>query len=60
MGYPKYVEDNRKLLQERQCSCGYYHEKTLAQEEYIPYAVRYQIPQPKTAPRKKRSFVYSY
>ena len=60
MGYPKYEEDNRKLLQERHGNYGYYHEKPLHQEEYITYAVRYQIPQSKTPPRKKRSFVYSY
>ena len=60
MGYPKYEEDNRKLLQERQSTHGYYQEEHPRREEYVPYIVRYQLPQPKTAPRKKRSFLYSY
>lgn len=60
MGYPKYEEDNRKLLQERQSTYGYFQEETPCQEEYIPYAVKYQLLQPKAEPRKKRSFLYSY
>ena len=60
MGYPKYEEDNRKLLQERQSTYGYCQEETPRREEYTPYAVKYQLPQPKSTPRKKRSFVYSY
>lgn len=60
MGYPKYEEDNRKIWQERQNDYGCYYERPVRQEEYIPYAIRYQLPQTKAVPRKKRSRVFHY
>lgn len=60
MGYPKYEEDNRKLQQERCTNYGCFYEQPPRREEYVPYAVRYQLPQPKSTPRKKKSYVYSW
>lgn len=58
MSYAKYMEDNCKLRQERQPNFNPYHEETPRREEYIPYAVRYQIPQPKPVRKVRRNYSY--
>ena len=54
MSYAKYMEDNNKIRQERQAEYILYQDKTLRCEEYIPYAVRYKLHQPKQARQVKR------
>lgn len=58
MGYAKYMEDNYKIRQERQADYIHYYEETPRREEYIPYAVRYQIPQLKQARKVRRNNSY--
>lgn len=58
MSYAKYMEDNNKLRQERQPNYNPYHEEIPRREEYVPYAVRYQIPQPKQARKVRRNYSY--
>lgn len=55
MGYPKYEEDNRKLLEERR---GTDRDKKIAIiENCIPYHVRYQLPESNLPVRKKVYFL---
>lgn len=54
MGYPKYEEDNRKLLEERRETD---RKKIAISENYIPYHVRYQLPEPNLPVRKKVYFL---
>lgn len=58
MSYAKYAEDNRKIRNERQADYLLYHEDTPRREEYIPYAVRYNLPQQK--PVRRRRTVYAF
>lgn len=58
MSYAKYMEDNHKIRQERQADYLLYHEEVPRREEYIPYAVRYQIPQPKQVRKVRRNYSY--
>lgn len=55
MGYPKYEEDNRKLLEERRDAER--DKKKATTENYIPYHVRYQLPEPNLPVRKKVYFL---
>ena len=54
MGYPKYEEDNRRLLEERKNVNG---EKIVINEKYVPYHVRYHLPEPILPVRKKVYFL---
>ena len=54
MGYPKYEEDNRKLLEERKAI--EMDKKIAIIENYVPYHVRYQLPEPILPVRKKVYF----
>lgn len=58
MSYAKYMEDNYKIRQERQINYNPYHEENSRREEYIPYAVRYQISQPKQTRKARRTYSY--
>lgn len=58
MSYAKYMEDNHKIRQERQADYLHYYEETPRREEYIPYAVRYQISQPKQVRKGRRTYSY--
>lgn len=58
MSYAKYMEDNSKIRQERQADYLRYHEETPHREEYIPYTVRYQIPQSKQVRKVRRTYSY--
>lgn len=60
MSYAKYMEDNSKIRQERQADYLHYFEETPRREEYIPYAVRYQIPQPDRVRKVRRNYSYCY
>lgn len=55
MGYPKYEEDNRKLLEERKRNQN--NPCMTSRENYIPYHIRYQLPEPNLPVRKKVYFL---
>lgn len=57
MGYPKYAEDNREQISERFATIKHTQERTVQREEYIPYHIRYQLPQPKVVRKKKRFYL---
>lgn len=59
MSYAKYAEDNRKIRNERQADYLLYHEDTPHREEYIPYAVRYNLPQQKPVRRRRTVYAFS-
>lgn len=42
MGYPKHGEDDREILQNRRLHSNW-HENKEHSEEYVPYAIRYQL-----------------
>lgn len=59
MGYPKYEEDNRENIQDRQIpDYGRWYDAKPPREEYVPYTVRYQIPEVKV--RNSRKVRYAY
>lgn len=59
MSYTKYDEDNRKIRNERQADYLLYREDTPRREEYIPYAVRYNLPQQQPVRRRRRVYAFS-
>ena len=57
MGYAKYMEDNIKISQERKNSNVWTCDYPSRSEEYVPYVVRYRVPQRPKQRRKKTSIV---
>lgn len=55
MSYPKYNEDDREILQNRRLHNNWSENKVHV-EEYIPYAIRYQLTEKNSKQRTMWNF----